>query len=173
VPIVSEINRKLGYLPREALVEVSRLLHMPDSQLFAVASFYRMLSTQPRGKHVIQFCESAPCHVMGGREVWQALQVALELEPGETSTDGKWTLLTVSCPGLCGVAPVMVIDEDVYGNVVPERVPEILARYECTGFAPAQARVEPFGLNLRTGRGKALGPRRSGRSGDKARKGGQ
>jgi NADH:ubiquinone oxidoreductase subunit E len=94
-----------------------------------VASFYHMLSTKPRGRHVIQFCESAPCHVAGGRQVWQTLQDELGLEPGQTSADGKWTLVTASCLGICGVGPVLIVDEDIYGNVGPERVPEILGRY--------------------------------------------
>jgi NADH:ubiquinone oxidoreductase subunit E len=88
-----------------------------------------MLSTKPRGRHVIQFCESAPCHVVGGRQVWQALQNALDLEPEETSSDGKWTLITVSCLGVCAVGPVIIIDDDIYGNVKPEQVIDILAKY--------------------------------------------
>ncbi|GAB4532788.1 MAG: NADH-quinone oxidoreductase subunit NuoE [Anaerolineae bacterium] len=129
IPILSQINQELGYLPREALAELGKSLKMPDSQVLSVASFYEMLSTKPRGRHVIQFCESAPCHVVGGRQVWQMLQDELGLEPGETSQDGKWTLLTSSCLGICGVGPVLIVDEDIYGNVTPERVPEILARY--------------------------------------------
>lgn len=129
IPILSEVNQVLGYLPTTALTEIHRLLKIPNSQVFSVASFYRMLSTEPRGEHVIQFCESAPCHVVGGREVWQALQDALHLRPGETSADGKWTLLTTSCLGICGVGPVIMIDHDVYGNVEPEQIPGILARY--------------------------------------------
>jgi NADH:ubiquinone oxidoreductase subunit E len=129
IPILSEVNEKLGYLPVEALKEISRRLRLPDSQLLSVASFYRMLSTQPRGRHVIQYCESAPCHVMGGCRVWLVLQEALGLQPGETSADGEWTLLAASCPGLCGVGPVMIIDDDIYGNITPERLSEILARY--------------------------------------------
>jgi NADH-quinone oxidoreductase subunit E len=129
VPVLSEINQELGYLPREALAEVSRVLRVSNSQLFSVASFYHMLSTKPRGRHLIQFCESAPCHVVGGREVWQMLQDELGLEAGETSADGKWTLVTSSCLGICGVGPVIVIDDDIYGNVTPEHVPGILARY--------------------------------------------
>ena len=130
IPVLSEVNEALGYLPAEAMTEIGRLLKMPGSQVFSVASFYRMFSTRPRGKHVIQFCESAPCHVVGGRKTWQALREELDLEPGETSADGKWTLLATSCPGICGVGPVIVIDTDVYGNVGPDRVPEILARYD-------------------------------------------
>lgn len=130
IPILNEINRTLGYIPTEAMNEVSILLKSPKSQLLSVASFYQMLSTKPRGRHVIQFCESAPCHVVGGRQVWQALKDELELQPEETSADGKWTLVTVSCLGLCGVGPVIVIDEDVYGNVRPDQIRDILARYE-------------------------------------------
>jgi NADH:ubiquinone oxidoreductase subunit E len=130
VPILSEVNDKLGYLPVDALTQISKSLRVPGSQLISTASFYRLLSTKSRGKHVIRFCERAPCHVMGGRQIWQALQETLELGPGETSADGKWTLLTTSCPGVCGVGPVMMIDDDVYGNLAPDRVPEILALYE-------------------------------------------
>jgi NADH-quinone oxidoreductase subunit E len=129
IPVLAEVNQTFGYLPAEALAEVSRGLRVPKSQLFSVASFYRMLSTEPRGRHVIQFCESAPCHVVGGREVWQTLQDELQLSPGETSADGKWTLVTTSCLGICGVGPVIMVDEDIYGNVAPDRVADILARY--------------------------------------------
>jgi NADH:ubiquinone oxidoreductase subunit E len=110
--------------------EISRQLRVPKSQLFSVASFYQMLSTRPLGKHVIHFCESAPCHVAGGRQVWQALQQAVNLKPGETSQDGQWSLLTTSCLGVCGVGPVMTVDEDIYGNLTPGQIKEILARYQ-------------------------------------------
>lgn len=130
IPILSEVNRTVGYLPSSALEEISRLLHVPKSQLFSVATFYRMLSTEKLGRHVIQFCESAPCHVVGGREVWEALQDALDLESGQTSSDDKWTLVMVSCLGVCGVGPVIVIDDDMYGNVTAAQIPDILARYE-------------------------------------------
>ena len=137
VPILSEINRALGYIPASALPEIRRHIHIPqegvflaDSHLYSAASFYTLFSLKPIGRHVIRFCESAPCHVMGGREVIQALQDALGLKPGETSGDKKWSLLMTSCIGICGVGPVFVVDDDVYGNVTPERVPEILALYQ-------------------------------------------
>ena len=130
IPILNDVNRSLGYLPEQALAEISRRLREPKSSLFSVASFYHMLSTKPRGRHVIQFCESAPCHVVGGREVWESLSENLELKSGETSQDGKWTLITTSCLGVCGVGPVIIIDDDIYGNVDPRKVPEILANYE-------------------------------------------
>ncbi|NPV84846.1 MAG: NADH-quinone oxidoreductase subunit NuoE [Anaerolineae bacterium] len=130
IPILNEVNRKVGYLPGEALEEISRQMKVPKSQLFSVATFYHMLSTKPRGRHVIQFCESAPCHVAGGREVWNALREELNIQNGETTPDGKWTLITTSCLGVCGVGPVIVIDNDVFGNVTPDQLREILARYK-------------------------------------------
>ncbi len=130
IPILTDVNRKVGYLPVEALNEISRLMRVPKSQIFSVATFYRMLSTEKLGRHVIQFCESAPCHVVGGRQVWETLQDTLTLEAGQTSPDGKWTLVTVSCLGVCGVGPVIVVDDDMYGNVTPAQVSEILAHYE-------------------------------------------
>jgi len=130
IPILNDVNRTVGYLPGEALDEISRLLRVPKSNLFSVASFYRMLSTKPRGKHVIQFCESAPCHVAGGRAVWETVKETLKVNEDETTPDGKWTLITTSCLGVCGVGPVMMIDDDVYGNVDPKQVPSILAKYQ-------------------------------------------
>jgi NADH-quinone oxidoreductase subunit E len=130
IPILNEINRSLGFLPSQALQEVARKLNIPQSSVFAVATFYGMLNTQERGRHVILFCESAPCHVVGGREVWNRLRRELQLEAGQTSPDKKWSLITVSCLGVCGVGPVIVVDDDIHGNVTPDNIPGILAKYE-------------------------------------------
>lgn len=130
IPILHEINGALGYISDDAIEELSEQLKVPTSHIYSVATFYRMLSTEPRGRHVIQFCESAPCHVAGGRLVWQKLQQELGLAKGETSEDNRWTLLTVSCLGVCGVGPVMIVDNDIYGNLTPEQVPDILSNYE-------------------------------------------
>lgn len=137
IPILSEINRALGYIPAEAFQEVRRQLkaspeqvNVSKGQLFGLASFYDMLSTKPRGRHVIKFCENAPCHVVGGKAVWDSLRETLNLKNGETTPDKKWTLVTTSCLGLCSVGPVVLIDDDLYGNASPEQIDEILARYE-------------------------------------------
>lgn len=130
IPILSKVNRELGFLPQEALEQISEELKVPKSKVKSVASFYHMLSTKPLGRHVIKFCENAPCHVAGGGEIWSALKDATHLQAGETSPDGKWSLVTTSCLGLCAVGPVMVIDGDVYGNLTVDKVPEILGRYE-------------------------------------------
>lgn len=137
IPILSEINHELGYIPAEAFQEVRKQLQSSDEQvnvskgqLFGLASFYDMLSTKPRGRHVIKFCENAPCHVVGGKAVWDTLRETLQLKNGETTPDKKWTLVTTSCLGLCSVGPVVLIDDDLYGNVTPNQIDDILARYE-------------------------------------------
>lgn len=133
IPILTFINREIGYLPDWALEELSKRMRVPKSQIFSVASFYEMLSTKPVGKHIIRFCESAPCHVVGGRLVYNAILDQLGITPGETTADGKWTFLTVSCLGVCGVGPVMQIDDDIYGNLTPQQIPLILMKYSEEG----------------------------------------
>jgi NADH-quinone oxidoreductase subunit E len=137
IPILSEINHVFGHVPGDAFREISSQLeiaggqvHVAESQLYGLASFYDMISTKPRGRHVIKFCENAPCHVVGGKAIWDTLQETLQLKNGETSPDSKWTLVTTSCLGLCSVGPVFLVDDDVYGNVTPEQISDILERYE-------------------------------------------
>jgi NADH:ubiquinone oxidoreductase subunit E len=136
IPILQEVNQAFGYIPGEALGKIRRLINSPeqglflaDSHLYAIASFYQMFSLKPTGMHIIRFCESAPCHVVGGRHVIQALQDWLHIKPGETTPDNRWTLLQTSCLGLCAVGPVFMVDDDIYGNVTPDRVSAILFKY--------------------------------------------
>lgn len=136
IPILSQINREAGFIPEEAVSEIKQQLFAADEhvklsegQIFSIASFYHMLSTKKLGRHVVRFCESAPCHVMGGRELIEAIKDQLNLKPGETSPDNKWTLIMTSCLGVCGVGPVLLVDDDIYGNVRPQQLSEIFAKY--------------------------------------------
>jgi NADH-quinone oxidoreductase subunit E len=130
IPILSEVNNQMGYLSPEAMEEISTRLHVPQSQVLSVASFYDMLATKVQGKHVIKFCESAPCHIAGGREVIEALKQELNIKTGETTKDKKWTLRTTSCLGICAVGPVILIDDQVFGNLTVEQIPQILSRFK-------------------------------------------
>ena len=130
IPILLKVNTELGFLPDEVLKTISEKLRIPQSQLNSVATFYKMLFTKEMGRHVVKFCESAPCHVAGGRQLWNSLKDELKLQPGETSLDGKWTLTTVSCLGLCALGPVMMVDEDFYGNLTAKSLPSIFASYQ-------------------------------------------
>ncbi len=136
IPILSAINEQIGFIPAEAFGKIRRKINMPeeglflaDSHLFAVASFYQLFSLLPTGKHILRFCASAPCHVVGGQQVLDAIRESLGIDFGQTTKDGLWSLLETSCLGLCSVGPAFVIDDDIYGNVTPERVSRILARY--------------------------------------------
>ena len=137
VPILSEVNQAFGYIPTEAIPEIRRQINQPgegsflgDSHIFSVASFYQMFSLKKLGRHVIRFCVSAPCHVMGGHPALNAIQDELGIKIGETTSDKKWSLIETSCLGICAVGPVCIVDGDVYGNITPEKIHEILAHYE-------------------------------------------
>ncbi len=130
VESLRDLNARWGYLPREALRVVAQAYQMTPSQLYGVASFYSLLSTTSRGKHIIRCCVSPPCYLAGTRKIIEALEECLGIEMGETTEDGKFTLEGVSCLGLCGVGPAMTIDGRAYGRLTPERVGDILNGYK-------------------------------------------
>jgi NADH:ubiquinone oxidoreductase subunit E len=123
---LTDINNRIGYIPRTEVEKLANELKIPPAKVFGAATFYSMFNTQPHGEHIVRFCEDAPCHVAGGRAVFDAIRTVLNLEPGQTSADGKWSFEMTSCIGVCGVGPVMMVDDAVYGNLTPERVAEIL-----------------------------------------------
>ncbi|HHY18960.1 MAG TPA: NADH-quinone oxidoreductase subunit NuoE [Firmicutes bacterium] len=130
VLLLQEIQSLQNYLPREALYVVASVLGISESQVYGVATFYSMLSTKPRGRHIIRICESAPCHVLGAKKVIDSLLNILEVEIGGTTKDGRFTVETSSCLGVCAVAPAIMIDDTVYGNLALDNLVEILARYD-------------------------------------------
>jgi len=129
LPILQETQRRYGYLPEEAMQQIADALSLPVAKVFGVATFYSLFAVAPKGQHIIRVCENAPCHLRGAEEVFAALREELGIQPGETTADGLFTLEQTSCLGVCGVAPVMMVDEVVYGNLTPTRVREIIANY--------------------------------------------
>ena len=115
-------------LHQDSLAELAKIMHIPVADIVGTASFYSMFSFRPRGRHIIRLCDSPPCYVLGEENVLQALETQLGIGIGETTPDGRFTLETTSCLGTCGVAPVMMVDEEVYGNLIAAKVAEILAR---------------------------------------------
>ncbi len=130
IPILQRISNECGYISDTAINEIARRTKLQPSKIYAVATFYRMLMTKPHGRHIVQFCESAPCHVAGGMELFQALKDFLKIEPGQTSPDQRWTFLTTSCLAVCGIGPVVLVDADTYGNVTPDQLIRIFSQYE-------------------------------------------
>ncbi|MCK4544932.1 NADH-quinone oxidoreductase subunit NuoE [candidate division WOR-3 bacterium] len=116
------------YLNKEVIKKVSKHLNISLSQIYGVITFYTMFSVKPRGKFIIRICQSAPCHLMGSKSLIEHLEQLLRVDVGETTEDGVFTLETTSCLGVCGVAPAMMINDDVYGNLTPERVNNIIEK---------------------------------------------
>jgi len=115
-----------NYLKPEALQAVADYLSVPTSDVVSTATFYTMYSLKPRGKHVIRLCESPPCQLVGAESLLDILGEHLNVQVGETSEDGVFTLETASCLGVCGVAPAMMIDAELYGNLTKERIVEVI-----------------------------------------------
>ncbi|MGB9614737.1 MAG: complex I 24 kDa subunit family protein [Fervidobacterium sp.] len=114
------------YIPPEVGEMIAEELNIPPSRVYEVLTFYTMFSTKPRGKYVIRVCTSLPCHVPGGREIVQFLKQKLGLDFGETTKDGLFTLEETGCLGLCGVAPVIMVNDQYYGDLTVEKVNEII-----------------------------------------------
>lgn len=120
-------------LTPEDLALAAEYLGLPLSRVRDAATFYTMFSLRPRGKHVIRVCDSPNCHLFGAWSVVEEIKSFLGIEVGGTTPDGLFTLELTSCLGACGVAPVMMVDEEIFGNLTPERVREILGRLKEEG----------------------------------------
>jgi len=111
-----------NYLKPEALQAVADYVSVPLSEVVSTATFYTMYSLKPRGKHVIRLCESPPCQLVGAESMLDILSAHLGIEVGQTTADGVFTLETTSCLGVCGVAPAMMIDAELHGNLTKEHI---------------------------------------------------
>lgn len=129
IPILQESQDQYGYLPEEVLKEIASSLDLSLSQVYGVVTFYTQFHMEPRGKNIIRVCMGTACHVRGGTDVLQAIQDELGIENGETSPDLKFTLETVACIGACGLAPVIMINDDTHGRLTSEKIPAVLGQY--------------------------------------------
>jgi NADH-quinone oxidoreductase E subunit len=116
------------YISEEAVQAVSGFLKIPANHIYGVITFYSMYSTTPRGKHIIRLCESPHCYIRGSENILRKLKNTLNVGIGDTTKDGLFTLELCACLGVCGNAPVMMINDDVYGDLTEEKVDEIIAR---------------------------------------------
>ncbi|HAF69962.1 TPA: NADH-quinone oxidoreductase subunit NuoE [Candidatus Acetothermia bacterium] len=126
IQALHRVQGVLGHLPLEVQKAVARVLGVPPSQVHEVVTFYHFFRTQPVGKHVIRLCLGTACYVRGAGRVLDALREELGVDLGGTSADGLFTLEGVRCLGACGLAPVMMVDEEVYGRLTPGRARDIL-----------------------------------------------
>ena len=130
VPLLQDIQAAYGYLPRTVLLEMSRRTGLPASQIYGVATFYEQFYLEPHGKHTIRCCRGTACHVRGAQEMIQTVNRELDISEGQTTEDMRFTFETVACLGTCFLAPVIMVNEDYYGNVTANMIKGIIERYK-------------------------------------------
>jgi len=130
IPILQKMQGLYGYLPREAILAVSEKTGIPLSQLMGVATFYAQFRLTRQGRHLIRICDGTACHVRGAPQSIEAVEDALQVPAGGTSPDYKYSMEIVYCLGSCGLAPIAVVDEQVYGKIEPKKFVEQLQRLE-------------------------------------------
>jgi len=128
--LLLEVQEKYNYLTQEALAEISSTLNIPLSRLYSVATFFKDFSLTPRGKHAIHVCMGTACQVWGGQRLVDKAREELKIELGETTEDLNYTLETINCPGCCGLAPVVVVDKDIYGKITRNKLLSLIKEYK-------------------------------------------
>lgn len=129
IPVLQQAQGLIGYLPLPVLRSIARDMRVSLSEVYGIASFYSFFTMVPRGKYVISVCMGTSCYVRGGERVLSALQKELGIDPGETTSDGFFTLEIVRCLGCCGLSPVVAIEDNLYRRVTPTKIKEILSIY--------------------------------------------
>jgi NADH:ubiquinone oxidoreductase subunit E len=130
IPVLEDCQRVVGYLPVELQEYISDRLNIPASSIYGVVTFYSFFSMVPKGRHVITVCLGTACYVRGTKAIMSRLNQELGLEVGQTTEDRRFSLEAVRCLGACGLAPVMVVDDDTHGWMNPKKALEVLENYE-------------------------------------------
>lgn len=129
IPVLQQAQNAYGYLSKEVIEYIGDKLNIPVSQIYGVVTFYSQFHLNPRGRNIIRVCQGTACHVRGAKAVLKAVEDQLNISAGGTTPDLKFTIETVACIGACGLAPVMMINDDTHGRLTPEIIPEILSKY--------------------------------------------
>ncbi len=129
MPVLHEAQNIYGYLPSEVQTVISEKLNVPLAEVYGVATFYSQFSLQPKGKHQISVCLGTACYVKGSDKILEVLEKELKIKCGECTPDGKFSIDSCRCVGACGLAPVMIIDGEVYGRLAAGEVNGILEKY--------------------------------------------
>ena len=130
IPVLEQVQDVCGYLPSALQLRVAKGLNLPVANVYGVVTFYSFFTMVPRGKHVIRVCLGTACYVRGGKRILEKMSELLKVDPGECTEDRLFSLETVRCLGACGLAPVVVIDEDTHGRIKPAKIDTLLAQYD-------------------------------------------
>ncbi len=127
IPILQKVQDAYGFLPEDIMRYIANELEISPARVFGVATFFAHFATTPKGKHIVRVCNGTACHVKGSAAVINMVREVLKLKPGQDTTeDGLFTLECVSCLGACGLAPVMVMDETVHGQITAQKASQII-----------------------------------------------
>lgn len=130
MPILQEAQDIYGYLPEEVQRMIALGLNIPFEEVYGVATFYSQFTLNPKGQYKVSVCLGTACYVKGSGEVYARLAKELGIQGGECTADMRFSLEACRCVGACGLAPVIIINDDVYGRMTPDQVPKILAKYK-------------------------------------------
>ena len=130
LPALQKAQEIYGYVPREVQQVIADFLHKPLTEIYGVSTFYSQFNLEPKGRNRISVCLGTACYIKGSGRIYQLLQEKLGVEDGGCTKDGKFSLDACRCLGCCGMAPVMMVNDDVYGNLTGEELDAILAKYE-------------------------------------------
>ena len=130
ITLLQRVQGELGCIPEEAIFGISEALDVPAAEVFGTLTFYAQFRLTPIGRHLVRVCRGTACHVQGSQRILRRVADFLGIEPGQTREDMAFSLEQIACFGACSLAPVMVVDEDTYGHVTPDRAEEILERYQ-------------------------------------------
>lgn len=128
IPILQDIQERFGYLPKEAMFDVSKFLGVPESRVYAVASFYTQFRFKPMGKNTVMVCRGTACHVKGAPRILDEFKRELGIDENETTEDQEYTLETVACIGCCALAPCAMINDEVAANLTPKKVKSLFKK---------------------------------------------
>jgi NADH-quinone oxidoreductase subunit E len=124
------VQKEFGYLTPDAMRTVSTEMRIPTAEIYGVATFYAQFHLKPRGRHVIRVCRGTACHVRGSLKILDKVKETLHVKENDTTEDLRFTLEPVACIGACGLAPVIMVDGQTFGRLVPDKVPDIIAQFE-------------------------------------------
>jgi len=133
IAVLHEAQALFGYLSKDVMDYVAEKLQVPTADVYGVATFYSYFTLTPRGKNLVSVCMGTACYVKGAEAILHTIEKQLGIKTGETTEDGLFTIVETRCIGACGLAPVVTINDDFYGRLTVDRVPEILAKYQKEG----------------------------------------
>lgn len=129
IKVLEEVQTKYGYIPKAAQLQVADYLKMPLAEVYGVITFYSRFTTKPKGKYNVAICLGTACFVKGSKEILERAKARLNIDEGQTTSDGKFSIDTVRCVGACGLAPVFMVNEEVYGKATVKKFDEVMDEY--------------------------------------------